>query len=164
MRLFYFDKTWSIILCFILWPIFQLTAVWISRQFSDRYFAQSRLFRERSWEDGGEFYEHWFKVRRWKHLLPDGGAVSRKRGFRKRYLSSYSSENLQRFLIESARGELAHCLAIWPFILFFLFLEPFIVAIMFLYALVVNLPCIIVQRYNRPRIQKILRQRGAAVK
>ncbi|MEA5061120.1 MAG: hypothetical protein VB015_01720 [Erysipelotrichaceae bacterium] len=62
-----------------------------------------------------------------------------------------------QFLIESARGELTHWLAILPFWVFGFFAPSYIIPIMLAYALIVNLPCIIVQRYNRPRIKKLLK-------
>jgi glycosyl-4,4'-diaponeurosporenoate acyltransferase len=106
----------------------------------------------------GRTYERLFHIRWWKHLLPDGAAAWKKRGFRKKKLESYSEENLHRFLIESARGELTHWLAIIPFWVFGFFAPAPAVPLMLLYALIVNLPCIIVQRYNRPRIKQILKK------
>jgi glycosyl-4,4'-diaponeurosporenoate acyltransferase len=104
----------------------------------------------------GGSIETLFRVRRWKHLLPDGGGVWKKRGYKKRTLTDHSKENLRRFLIESARGELTHWLGILPFWVFSLFAPPSVIWIMLAYALAVNLPCIIAQRYNRPRVAALM--------
>ena len=160
MRLLYLDTIPSLILCIFLWLFFKLAAVFISRRLPGRFFdGDNRLFRTYAWEDNGHIYERLFYVKRWKKRLPDGGAYGGEKGYRKRYLSSYKTTNLERFIEESARGELVHWLAIWPFIFFALFVEPYVVAIMLIYTLLVNLPCIIAQRYNRPRIKKIIKEK-----
>jgi glycosyl-4,4'-diaponeurosporenoate acyltransferase len=71
-------------------------------------------------------------------------------------MDDFSELNLLKFLHESCRAELTHWLAIPPFIVFGLFTPPAALPIMFVYALAVNMPCILAQRYNRPRIQKHL--------
>ena len=79
-----------------------------------------------------------------------------KRGFKKKRLDNFTEENLNRFLVESARGELTHWLAILPFWIFGFFAPVRVIWFMLLYALLINMPCIIVQRYNRPRVHKLL--------
>lgn len=156
MQIFYLSNKWMIILYFIFWLVFQVSAALICLKIPDRYFtAESFLFRGRVWEKGGEFYNTIFKVKKWKRFLPDGGAVI-KGGFRKKHLTDYSKENLERFVVESCRAELTHLLAILPFWVFGLFSPPIIILYMFIYALLVNLPCMIAQRYNRPRFIRLL--------
>ena len=82
-----------------------------------------------------------------------------KAGFQKKRLDNFSEENLNRFLIESARGELTHRLAIFSFLVFWFFTPPIVPWIMLTYALLVNMPCIIAQRYNRPRVQRLLKRK-----
>lgn len=94
-------------------------------------------------------------------MLPDGSLMANSRGFRKKKLRSYTSEYLERFLLESCRTEMTHLLAILPFWVFWFFTPPQVPWMMLAYALIVNLPCMIVQRYNRPRIIRILRKREA---
>jgi glycosyl-4,4'-diaponeurosporenoate acyltransferase len=157
MRIFYFGNLFTLLLCFSLWGILQLGAALFCLSLPDRLFSPDRLFcRPFRWENNGEVYETLLHVKSWKHLLPDGAAAWRKRGYRKRSLTDFSEENLQRFLIESARGELSHWLAIAPFWLFGFFAPFYVVWIMLAYALAVNFPCIVAQRYNRPRIQALL--------
>jgi glycosyl-4,4'-diaponeurosporenoate acyltransferase len=159
MRLVFPPDWLSVALPFLLWPALQLGAVALSR-LPNRESVSSRagLFLSRPWERGGAFYQRFLRVKAWKPLLPDGAAVSRK-GYRKRNLSDFSRGNLERYLEESCRAELAHWLAIPPFILFGIFMPSAALLPMALYALLVNLPCIIAQRYNRPRIERILSRR-----
>ena len=67
---------------------------------------------------------------------------------------------MERFLLKSCRAELGHLLAITPFWVFGFFLPPIGIFIMLLYAIIINVPCIFAQRYNRPRIKALLEKRG----
>lgn len=155
-----FLPNWAMIVAFfVLWPIFQVAAALFSLWLPDRYLnPDGFLFRERKWEKGGKFYQRVFHIKAWKGLLPDGGAAFRK-GYRKKKLYDPTPEGLRRFLIESCRAELTHLLAILPFWIFGLFAPAPVIGLMLLYALIVNLPCMIAQRYNRPRIVRVI-QRG----
>ena len=158
MRLIELPDLWTLALCFAVWPVLQVTAALLCLLLPDRFYSpDSFLFRLHRWEDGGRFYERLFHVKRWKHLLPDGAAAWKTRGYQKKHIDDFSAKNLKRFLVESARGELTHWLAILPFWVFGFFVPPAVVALMLLYALAVNMPCIIVQRYNRPRIKRMLK-------
>lgn len=160
MRIIFLSSTWTIVLCFIVWPILQVVAALFCLNLPDRFFSPNTvIFRTYRFEKEGRIYDSLFRVSRWKHLLPDGGMVWKTRGFRKKHLGSFTTENLSRFLIESARGELTHWLAIAPFWVFWLFTPPAVPWIMLGYALLVNMPCIFAQRYNRPRIQRVLKRR-----
>lgn len=148
-----------ILLFFVLWFVFQMGAALLCLKLPNRFYARDGwLFKTRSWEQGGRLYERVFRIRRWKHLLPDGGALFG--GYAKKHLRDVSPQNLELFLLESRRAELTHWLAILPFWVFGLFAPGFVVPIMLLYALAANLPCIITQRYNRPRIVRILQKSG----
>jgi glycosyl-4,4'-diaponeurosporenoate acyltransferase len=158
MRIFFFTDSITVILFFILWAIFQTASAVICLRISDsRFSPESFLFRPRRWERGGLFYERVFKVRRWKRFLPDGGAIV-KGGYEKKHLGKPTENNLERFAIETSRGELTHWLAILPFWVFGFFAQPIVILYMFIYALAVNAPCIITQRYNRPRIIRLLKR------
>ena len=157
MRVIFLQDELTIILCFLVWPALQVAAALISLYLPDRYFSpDSYFFRAHHFEKEGRIYDSIFRVSHWKHLLPDGGAILKKRGFKKKKLEGHSKEYLDRFLVESARGELTHWLAIIPFWVFGFFTPPRVMWYMLVYALLVNLPCIIAQRYNRPRIKKLL--------
>ncbi|MFW6249279.1 MAG: glycosyl-4,4'-diaponeurosporenoate acyltransferase, partial [Bacteroidota bacterium] len=148
-----------LVLSVILWFTFQHAAEYICHRIPDKWLSPNGfLFKERKWEKGGAFYSKVFKVKKWKKYLPDG-AAARKKGYRKKKLTDFSTENLDLFLVESCRAELMHLLAIIPFWVFGLFAPVEIIIYMLIYALAVNLPCIIVQRFNRPRIMKLIERK-----
>ncbi len=156
MQLIQLPKAQMIALFFILWPIFQVGASLLSLRISDESLSTEKwLFRTRGWERSGKVYDTILGVRRWKRYLPDGGALFRN-GYRKRRLDSFSRQNLERFAIESCRAEFAHWLAILPFWVFGLFAPLEVLPYMFAYALAVNAPCIVAQRFNRPRVLRLL--------
>lgn len=160
MRVIFLSDIDTFLLCFLVWPVIQVGAALICLYLPNRFFSpHSRIFRAFSWEREGRFYDNVFRVSSWKHMLPDGSILAKSRGFRKKNLQCYTSEYLERFLVESCRAEMTHLLAILPFWVFWFFTPPQVPWIMFVYALIVNLPCMIVQRYNRPRIMRILRKR-----
>ena len=153
---------WMVALCFVLWPVLQVGAAFIALFLPDRIYTPDRFFfKAHRFEQEGRIYDKLFQVSRWKGLLPDGGMVWKKRGYQKKHLTDFSPQNLNRFLIESARGELTHWLAILPFWVFGFFMPPLAIWLMLLYALAVNIPCILAQRYNRPRIKRVMESRHA---
>ncbi len=161
MRIIYLSTEWTLLLCFIVWPILQIVAAIVCLMIPNKsYSMDSIIFRSYDFEKEGKFYDRIFRVSRWKHLLPDGEIIWNKNGFNKKHLENFSNENLERFLIESARGELTHWLAIIPFWIFGFFTPSNVIWLMLIYALAVNFPCIITQRYNRPRVQKLLNRKN----
>lgn len=158
MRIFYLSNLNSLVLCFVLWAVLQTLFAVICQKLPENLFRyDNKLFRSKGFEKEGKLYDDLFKIKYWKKYLPDGAAI-KKTGFRKKYLTDFSKENLNKFLIESCRAELGHLLAITPFWIFGLFLPPICILIMLIYAIAINMPCIIAQRYNRPRIVKVLKR------
>ena len=98
------------------------------------------------------------RIQLWKDRLPDGGSWLRS-GFAKKRLQSRSKDYLERFAAETRRGELTHWLMLLPVPLFALWNNLLGMLIMILYALAANVPCIIVQRYNRIRLLKVMSRR-----
>ncbi len=157
MRIFFLPTGWTLVLCFVVWIVISLSATYVCLFLPDKIFnPRAFFFHSHPFEKEGQIYETLFKVKRWKHHLPDGGALWKKKGYKKRELDNFSEENLVRFLRESCRAELTHWLVILPFWVFGFFLTATETWVMLLYGLLANLPCIIVQRYNRPRFLKLL--------
>ena len=69
--------------------------------------------------------------------------------------------DLGRYLVETRRGELAHWAIMAAAPLFLLWNPWTIWLLMVAYAVVANLPCIVIQRYNRARLLRILKRRQA---
>jgi glycosyl-4,4'-diaponeurosporenoate acyltransferase len=152
---------WTILLNAAVWLVIHLGVSGLSSRMPLRWFrTDAWLYRCRSWERGGRVYARSLGVRQWKRLLPDGAALFRY-GFRKRHMVSRSAEYCRVFELETCRAELCHWLVLATVPLFFV-IDPWYVAWpMIPYAVVVNVPCILAQRYNRPRLARIARS-GAA--
>ena len=99
-------------------------------------------------------YETLFLIRSWKHLLPD--AAPWIKGFPKDSIQSTKPDYLRRFILETRRGELAHWLQ-WLVISSFITWNPYPANLVILvYAMLVNLPCILNLRYTRIRLGRVL--------
>lgn len=158
MRMVDLPTGWTILLDCIAWALIQPAIAYLSILMPDRWFDPGRaLFRARSWEQGGHIYDRWFRVKRWKDRVPSGGALFR-RGFALRQLETRDPETLRQWLIETCRAEACHWIAMLPAGLFFLWNPPAVGWGMVVYALAFNLPLIVVQRYNRPRLHALYRR------
>ena len=134
------------------WLIIQLGLAWAFLKLPTEWFNPGEV---QTWERDGHFYETVLLIKRWKDRLPDAAGWFRG-GFKKSRLAGIEPDYLRRFIRETWRGELCHWLAIACAPLFFLW-NPwwgdFIIAS---YAAAANLPCILTQRYNRSRFQRML--------
>jgi len=63
--------------------------------------------------------------------------------------------------IETRRAELTHWLLMVPAPFFFLWNPAWAGWVMIVYALLANCPFIMIQRYNRPRLERVLRKKSA---
>jgi len=115
----------------------------------------NRLFRTRSWEEGGEIYQRLFKVRSWKAALPELSDFFKKL-FPKKKIKAFDTEYLQSYITESCRAELTHFCIIGITLLFPLWAGLSVSLIIIYISVLLNLPFIVIQRYNRPRIQRLL--------
>jgi len=95
------------------------------------------------------------RIKTWKDQVPEAGSMF-KGGTSKRNLLSMSTESLQILRTETLRAELAHY--IFPVILpiFFIFNPLYLSLAMGIYAFFANVPFILIQRYNRSRLDSIL--------
>ncbi len=156
MRLVDWSSPVTILLDFVAWFIIHLSVAGIGLHLPGRLFEQDGfLYKCRPFENGGRFWEMVFHVRRWKERLPDGSVIL-GRGFAKKQLQSRDTDYFVAFVKESRRAELTHWITLLTAPLFFLWNPPAVGFFMILFALFMNGPCIIAQRYNRPRFQRLL--------
>lgn len=130
---------------------------WAHRLGLHRLDHDTALTRLRPFERDGRVYERRLRITRWKDRVPEAGQVFAG-GVSKR---SVTRGDLDRYLIETRRAELTHwgIMAAAPL---FLLWNPWTVWLfMVAYALIANLPCLLIQRYNRARIMRILGRRTA---
>ncbi len=155
MQVIFLSPVQMLISFFIVWPIIQLLMTLLCNLFDIyRFDPNSFFFKCHKWENDGKVYKTLFKIHRWKHLLPDGAKVE-KNGFEKKYLKNYENDYLKEFIHQTCRAELSHWLQILPFWVFGFWCPFYMIWIMLFYALLVNLPCILAQRYNRPRLIRV---------
>lgn len=146
---------WIIIVDVLAWTFFHLFISAICLKLPLAWFLKDRFwFRIFSWETSGELWQRLFRVKAWKGYLIDG-TIFFKKGYSKKGLHGTKSRDLILFAAETKRAELTHWLSILPAPLFFLWNPVGAGWGMVLYALVFNLPIIVVQRYNRGRISAI---------
>ncbi|TVQ26039.1 MAG: hypothetical protein EA382_06025 [Spirochaetaceae bacterium] len=151
------------------WVAIQIGSGYLTHAMPLRWFIRDNaLFRTRRFERGGRLYRL-FGVHRWKDRLPEAGALFAG-GFSKSRLAAGTRAPgagtagavdpsgdrvalLERFVAETRRAELTHWLPVVASFTFFLWNPPEIAAWMPPIGLVGNLPFIIVQRSNRPRLE-----------
>lgn len=138
------------------WPAIHLALARYFLSLPDAYFAQdSWLTRERSFEQSGTLYRRVFAVQQWKGLLPDGAPWLGGRA--KKRVATRQVQGLKIFLIETRRAEVSHWCMLLCTPIFYLWNPAWACALITLYGLSANLPCILVQRANRIKVAHILR-------
>jgi glycosyl-4,4'-diaponeurosporenoate acyltransferase len=98
-------------------------------------------------------------IRIWKRWIPDaGGALPG--GVPKASLVRRDPVALRRLVVETHRAELVHWL-LWPAgLLTALWLPPAGVLVNVVFATLFNLPCVLLQRFNRGRLRRCLARMG----
>jgi len=153
--IFHLPILWTIAIDFLVWLVIHVgVSISVAKMRSDSFNPESWLYRERNWERNGEIYKDFLGVKTWKRLLPDGAAVS-KSGFRKKHLGNPDAVYIRKFILETCRAELTHWVIFVFSIVFFVWNDWWIGIIMIAYASVVNIPCIVAQRYNRIRLRRV---------
>lgn len=145
---------WGLILWnALVWPVWQLlVSRWALGRPLNTFVPTRGLYRPRVWES--HFYTRVFGIKKWKSWLPDGAAWL-GHSFSKKKIASRQPVYLDNFARETCRAEWAH----WVTMLGFTFLcfgnPPWAVAVHAVYAVAVNVPCILAQRYNRAALLRI---------
>jgi glycosyl-4,4'-diaponeurosporenoate acyltransferase len=112
------------------------------------------LYKQRKWEKNGKIYVRTFRLKKWKKKLPDGAALFKK-GFQKKHFKGIDNIYLDNFIRETCRAELTHLIMFLLSPVFFIWNIWWVGIVMIIYAILVNLPCIIIQRYNRIRLKRV---------
>ena len=94
-------------------------------------------------------------IRMWKRWIPDAGGALPS-GVPKASLVRHDRASLQRLVLETRRAELVHWALLPGGLLTALWLPPAGVLVNVVFALAFNLPCLLLQRYNRARLQRCL--------
>ena len=121
-----------------------------------RWFDPGRFpFRSFKWEQEGRIYEK-IGIQHWKNHTPDMSKHFQKT-FAKQGNLLRSPEHLRKLVAETCSAEFVHTVLILLSPAFVLLMDEYGVLAMVLYILG-NLVSLIIQRYNRPRIMKIIQR------
>ena len=117
------------------------------------------LFRPWRWEDGGQIYQKVFRIRIWKDYIPAVGTFDKKQ-----LAANPDTAYVSRYLLESLRAELCHLIALLSGIAIMAFSSWDSGRRILAWEIAVNVPCIMIQRFNRPRLERLLRRNGSGIK
>jgi glycosyl-4,4'-diaponeurosporenoate acyltransferase len=125
------------------------------------YFNEKRLLPITKWELGRSFYVKILRIDVWKNALPQHVG---KTGFSKRNFTNISDDYIQKFNIEVRRSEWYHSRCIIWVLICLAINKGFVSKLLFSAVCVAaNLPFILVQRYNRARISRLIKKRSKIV-
>ena len=140
--------------CFGYCAFIAIAAFFIGRILPKRWFhAEMFPYASYSFEKNGKIYDR-LHIRKWMNRLPDMSRVFKKWMPAKK-LDGSCREKLPLLIRETCIAEFIHtaegiagfyCIWIWPGI------GGFVLGLLFLLG---NLPFILIQRYNRPRMMKL---------
>lgn len=144
---------WIAIMDSLYWPLIQfMISYWVLRTRWEIWDPDLLIFRALPSETAQVY--HGLGIRYWKRFLPDGaqwlGFDFKKDGQNLRDL-----KRLRRFISETCRSEFAHgvMLAFSP--LPFLWNPIWAGWVMLGFGLLLNFPCLLVQRYNRIKLRDL---------
>ncbi len=148
--------TMTIVVDVVAWGVFHSATGYAAYRLDERRLSRDGwLLRPRRFETAGRWYRRRLRIDRWKDKLPDAGDLFRA-GVSKRHLPAHDAAGLQLFVRETRRAELTHWWAMSCGPLFVLWNPPLAAGLLVGYGVAVNLPFIVIQRYNRFRIQALL--------
>ncbi|PNZ89175.1 glycosyl-4,4'-diaponeurosporenoate acyltransferase [Staphylococcus devriesei] len=144
------------------WFSIQMTISYLFAKLPLTFFEKyGHVFKSLSWEENGNLWNTLVQINRWKKYIPEGNKLI-PNIYNKKQLTSFKTSNIYRMILEMRRAELVHWLSILPVIVF-VKAPRYIKIINFCYALLANIPIIVAQRYNRPRLERyyqLKRKRG----
>jgi len=152
---------WAVALSSLTWfalsvLVGRLAAGWPTARLADT----GPLTTLRAWEASGAWWQRHLGVRRWKDRLPEAGATFAG-GVSKRRIPSRSTGDLARFRAETVRAERVHWLILASTPVHLVWCRPAVAAGMVIFGLAFNVPFIVIQRYNRGRLDRLLDHRAA---
>lgn len=137
----------------VYWSVTQLSLSHLFTKVPRSFFStHHQWFQTFSFEKEGELWNRLFLINRWKRYIPEGEWLN-KNVYNKHVLKPLTQESVYKMNIEMRRAELVHWLSILPVIVF-VKAPKCIKTINILYALLANVPIILTQRYNRPRLER----------
>ena len=116
----------------------------------------NRLFAERKWENGGRVYNK-LHISKWKSKLPDMSRYITSM-IAKRLQGKETTDDIKKLIAETCVAEAAHIILILLSLgMIVIWKSPGGVICCLCYA-AGNVPYIIIQRYNRPRLVRMMKR------
>lgn len=139
------------------WALWSLMVGWVQSRRPWTSLRPGPLARIGTWERGGSWYRERLRLKRWKHRLPEAGTWFG--GLSKRQMPAGSEGGRDRFAAECLRAERTHgwILAITPLFALWNPIGLFVANLGF--AVIANLPCLVVARSNRARLEAVASRR-----
>ena len=137
------------------WAAWSALCGYVSHRLPASTLSRDGPLRLRRIERDGRVYERVLRIKAWKDALPEAGSLFRG-GFSKRHVVRHDRAYLEQFRVETRRAEWTHwaILALSP--VFFAWNPWWLALAMLGYGVVANVPCLLVQRYNRARLARTL--------
>lgn len=149
----------AIILDVVAWVTLGVVIGWRQARLPlDRLTGTGWFSRIRSWEARGRLYRKVVFIHLWKDLIPDAGTWFG--GLSKRRLPAASDGGMARFIAECQRAERTHLGQIMALPLFAVWNPWSVLAWNVVFALVGNVPCWLIARFNRARVSSILARKS----
>ena len=122
------------------------------------HFSAERFpYRAAQWEKGGKAYEK-LGIKHWKDHLPDMSKIMPD--MVKKKMSAAKEQGMEVLIEETCVAECVHwALIILSLGIFLFWRSPWAIVFWLVYNILGNLPFIIIQRYNRPRLVMLEQRR-----
>lgn len=149
--------SWQLIIAdIVIYAVLQTTRIWVDILLPHRLLdPESKYFRTKKWEREGKFYQDFFHINAWKDKLP---AVKGLTKFSKKHLENRTEPYLRQFVLETCRAESHHTRTIIETSIFIIWNPMGLFIVIFITGLITQLPFVLIQRYNRARLQNVLRK------
>lgn len=122
----------------------------------ERVNTEKRLFKSYKWEHKGKVYDK-LKINKWKDKVPDMSKFVKS--MPKKKLNKLTPDAVRGLINETCIAEVSHIVLVFLSFGINQICDGLLGFVCFvLYGLLGNVPYIIIQRYNRPRLIKLLNQ------
>ena len=149
------DIVHALVIDLVLGGIWHFVTFIMCISFDTGFFDPSkRMYQPHKWERNGKFYSDVLKINRWKKYLP---GYTGRNGFSKNHLEDISPEYLDRFIMETCRAEWNHISNCLFAVVLFALNQLAAALCLTIVLLLLNLPFVMIQRYNRFRLQRLRR-------
>jgi glycosyl-4,4'-diaponeurosporenoate acyltransferase len=138
------------------WVLWFFIVGYLVTKIKDKYLEKDYLFTSFfEFEKDGTWFKKYLKIDKWKDRVPELGGYFGD-GFEKRSVADAQIDQIKLFIRETRRAELAHWVMTAGWIFTTAFNPLWAIVFNLVFAHVVNFPCLIIQRYNRARLIKVL--------